>query len=340
MIPELLCVLSAFVLDAFPVNSCEPEVKEAAAKKKGFLTFEGELLLQGQHDNVVIQLSGKDRSDGQEPSDTAPTAPAEEPPAEKPAAEEAAAEEAPAEAAPEEAAPVEASAEPAEAATKVEQPAEVPVASQPAAEAEGEAPVTTSASVKKTEDGKWKVDTGYIDYRTKDPNRLESRRSVMDSEPAKEVVTRSERDEEGKFKVDTSYINHRTGEVDRLEGRRSVLGGAGELVSSHSATVKKDDGKWKVDTSYIGYRTGDTGNLTRKEEAAEQGGGYADPASKKYSHEELKVSKGRPEDVDPARREAYLSDEDFKAVFGMPLADFNKQPKWKQQNAKKAKDLF
>ena len=43
---------------------------------------------------------------------------------------------------------------------------------------------------------------------------------------------------------------------------------------------------------------------------------------------------GRPADVDPARREQYLSDSDFQSVFGMSFADFQKSPKWKQQNAK------
>ena len=69
--------------------------------------------------------------------------------------------------------------------------------------------------VKKTEDGKWKVDTGYIDYRTKDPNNLEPRRgTILDA--ASTVVGQSSKDEDGKFKVDTSYINHRTGEVGQL----------------------------------------------------------------------------------------------------------------------------
>ena len=69
--------------------------------------------------------------------------------------------------------------------------------------------------VKKTEDGKWKVDTGYIDYRTKDPNNLEPRRgTILDA--ASTVVGQSSKDEDGKFKVDTSYINHRTGEVRLL----------------------------------------------------------------------------------------------------------------------------
>eukprot|EP00438_Fugacium_kawagutii_P008027 Skav209178 [mRNA] locus=scaffold1137:480103:486872:- [translate_table: standard] len=87
------------------------------------------------------------------------------------------------------------------------------------------------------------------------------------------------------------------------------------------------------------HRTGDTGNLTRKEEKQDEAQ-YADPAVKKYGHAELKASQGslaarrRPADVDPARREQYLSDSEFQSVFGMSLEDFKKQPKWKQQNAK------
>ncbi|CAE7805019.1 VLN1 [Symbiodinium necroappetens] len=258
-----------------------------------------------------------------------------------------------------EAAPIEAevpAAEPfveAEPAETAPVEAEVPVPEPSSEAAEVPAPVTPiepaeagvaqtvsstpSATVKKMEDGKWKVDTGYIDHRTKDPNRLESRRSVLDESVATVAsVARSERDEEGKFKVDMSYISHRTKEVGRLEGRRSVREPEALAATSASATVRKDGGTWKVDTSYIGHRTGDTGNLTRKE-AHEAAAAYADPAQKKYSHEELRVSSGRPEDVDPAKRELYLSEEDFQAVFGMAMADFLKQPKWKQQNAKKSK---
>ena len=65
--------------------------------------------------------------------------------------------------------------------------------------------------VKKTEDGKWKVDIGYIDHHTKDPNNLDARRSVVEAQP--QVFGQSSKDEDGKFKVDTSYINHRTGEA-------------------------------------------------------------------------------------------------------------------------------
>ena len=82
-----------------------------------------------------------------------------------------------------------------------------------------------------------------------------------------------------------------------------------------------------------GHRTGDTDNLTRKEEKQDEAR-YADPAVKKYAHSELKASLGRPVDVDPARREHYLADSEFQELFGMSLTDFQKQPKWKQQNAK------
>ncbi|CAK9109442.1 unnamed protein product [Durusdinium trenchii] len=231
-----------------------------AARKKGFIAFEGELLLQGQHDAVVISITesganAPDDADADPPPRTAEagyTAPA---------------------------------AEPAPAAAPV--PAEEP-------------PTTTS--------------------------RQGSKQSNRSDE---------------KFQVDMSYINHRTGEVDRLEGRRSVLAGKpAEGPVTHSPSVKKEeDGKWKVDTSYIGYRTENPDNLTRKEEKVDDAV-YAHPEDRKYPHEELKVSRGKPPDVDPAKRELYLSESDFKSIFGMTIWDFQKLPKWKQQNAKKAKDLF
>eukprot|EP00438_Fugacium_kawagutii_P001261 Skav224309 [mRNA] locus=scaffold227:124330:130598:+ [translate_table: standard] len=198
---------------------------QSAARKKGFITFQGELLLMGIHDSTVISVTGN--------ADAAAPAPApllfaqpesspkrggyEEPPAESPA----------------------------------EPPAEPP--------------------------------------------------AVRKASKSSKSSTRSE---EGKFQVDTSYINYRTGEVDRLEGPPSAMVGG-------------------------------------------------DPAQKKFSHQELKVSSDKPPDVDPAaqaavscgfpdkaKREQYLSSADFQSIFGMTLPEFQKLPKWKQQNAKKAKELF
>jgi hypothetical protein len=148
--------------------------------------------------------------------------------------------------------------------------------------------------------------------------------------------------EDGKWKVDTGYINHRTAVVDNLQGRKGAEGGPLPLtspaVSGPSSTVKKvGDGKWSVDTSYIGYRTLDTSNLTKKEEEIREEQ-YADPAEKKYPYEELKGQ--RPSDVNPAVKELYLADAEFQTVMGCSPAEFGKMPKWKQQNLKKAKDIF
>jgi len=220
---------------------------------------------------------------------------------------------------------------------------------------EGAGPVGSGAvgaggAAEKDAEGKWKqVDTGYIDYRTADPNRLEARRST-DADGGGPAVgslvsSGAKQSEDGKWSaVDTSYINNRTKVVDNMEGRKSTTDGSvvQASVGAASATTRKtSDGKWSVDTAYIGYRTGDTTNLDRKLEKSDNPI-YANPAQKKYPHAELKLAagQGRPTDVDPSMREQYLTDDEFKVVLGMSAADFAKAPKWKQQNLKKAKELF
>nr|XP_020647717.1 villin-1 isoform X1 [Pogona vitticeps] len=47
-----------------------------------------------------------------------------------------------------------------------------------------------------------------------------------------------------------------------------------------------------------------------------------------------------PSDVDPSRKEDYLSDEDFLAAFGMSRQDFAALAPWKKQSLKKEKGLF
>jgi hypothetical protein len=66
-------------------------------------------------------------------------------------------------------------------------------------------------------------------------------------------------------------------------------------------------------------------------------GDYADPASTKFSYDELLA---KPATVDPTKREEYLSDADFSTVFGMDRAAFTALPAWKRANAKKDKKLF
>ena len=47
-----------------------------------------------------------------------------------------------------------------------------------------------------------------------------------------------------------------------------------------------------------------------------------------------------PGDVDPARRERHLSDDEFRKVFGVGPAAFDAWPGWKQASAKKKAGLF
>jgi len=61
--------------------------------------------------------------------------------------------------------------------------------------------------------------------------------------------------------------------------------------------------------------------------------------SKKYSYEDLK-NKNVPSSVDQANLENYLSDEDFAKVFKVSRKEFEGQPKWKRDGAKKAAKLF
>ncbi|KAM3848831.1 advillin [Vipera latastei] len=47
-----------------------------------------------------------------------------------------------------------------------------------------------------------------------------------------------------------------------------------------------------------------------------------------------------PEDVDPAKKENFLSDDDFMRVFGIPREKFTVLPTWKQLHMKKERGLF
>jgi hypothetical protein len=147
-----------------------------------------------------------------------------------------------------------------------------------------------------------------------------------------------------KWNVDISYIDYRTADPNRREVRREVCRSteaeAGSKDEYQSRCQKDQDGKWlKVDTSYIKHRTGDPNHI-RSGENCTGTGQFADPCEKKYAYEQLKGGASRPSDVDPACKEQYLVDEEFSTVFQMGLADFYKLPKWKQQNMKKLKELF
>ena len=65
---------------------------------------------------------------------------------------------------------------------------------------------------------------------------------------------------------------------------------------------------------------------------------YLDSSSNKFDYEQLKGQ--FPKGVDPTRKEAYLSEEQFVQVMGMSSDSFNALKKWKQTEIRKAKELF
>ncbi|XP_032241140.2 advillin [Nematostella vectensis] len=63
--------------------------------------------------------------------------------------------------------------------------------------------------------------------------------------------------------------------------------------------------------------------------------------TKFYPYTELKVNvENLPEDVDPALREEYLEDHEFKELFGMSKGDFRSLREWKRRELRKDKGLF
>jgi len=56
-----------------------------------------------------------------------------------------------------------------------------------------------------------------------------------------------------------------------------------------------------------------------------------------YSAEELRAG---VDEIDPSRKESYLSDAEFSSLFGMDKDSFYGQAQWKQNKAKKAHKLF
>lgn len=65
---------------------------------------------------------------------------------------------------------------------------------------------------------------------------------------------------------------------------------------------------------------------------------FADASFTKYPVEQLQ--KECPEGVNPARKEYYLSEEDFMKTFNMPLDAWENLKDWKRKQMKKAVSLF
>lgn len=295
-----------------------------SARKKGLVAFEGELLLQGKHDAVVISLTSQGKAAaGVVKADSSEPVPASEP---APAAQETSA------------------LFGAGAAKETGAPAPTPAAEMPPAASVGP-PTTSTSSVgppTASEGGsresakelsrKWSVDTSYIDWRTQDPNRLEPRRTLenLDAVPSISQPTGSapstaaKKMDCGKWAVDTSYIDWRTTDPNRLEARakdqrRTSVDG---MEVPPSTSVKDGDGKWRaVDTSYINHRTKDVENLDGRKSVA--GAGSVEAASatvKKEADGKWKVDTGyigyRTADTNNLDRKLEKTDEPIYATPG------------------------
>lgn len=90
----------------------------------------------------------------------------------------------------------------------------------------------------------------------------------------------------------------------------------------------------------------------QEEEAALEEGPYANPRRVHYPLAELvpecvRTGQGgvlelheQHADVDPSRREQYLCDTEFEAVFGMDKPEFQRQRTWKRKQLKSKRGLF
>jgi hypothetical protein len=66
--------------------------------------------------------------------------------------------------------------------------------------------------------------------------------------------------------------------------------------------------------------------------------GRLDPTKNKFPLKDLQANK--VQNIDTAKKEQYLNDAEFKALFKMSLEEFNKLPGWKQTQIKKQNNLF
>lgn len=332
-----------------------------AARKRGYLTFQGELLLMGQHNDNVIALTEAGVAMASSTSAADPEAALPSPQVGPSvhdvnvagiAAEDEATRfqgetlpgpmqlpERSGQVFPREVPPAEVAtpATPIEAAPQADE-VQAPAAATPKVETAADtlreeisplpiSPAFSTGSAAGVEESgqKWTVNTGYIDHRTADPDRLEPRRlsvqTASEAAPTSMSSQVGQKIQDGRWtQVDVSYINHRTAQVENLEARRATLGGDPNAPVTASATTKKEsDGRWKVDTSYINHRTAEVDNLEAKQETKQAGSeGTATPSAtvKKDSEGKWKVNTEyigyRTGDTGNLQRKAETADSETK----------------------------
>ncbi len=130
-----------------------------------------------------------------------------------------------------------------------------------------------------------------------------------------------------------------------MRSAQALKEGAGAPTSPKSSKDATDGGSIQA-TALIANADAAKGSMQ-----ALLSGAFSDPvavrAQNKYTLAQLVASKasGDPEkwltDVDPTKKEQYLSDTDFASAFeGMSRTDFEKLAKWKRDKLKKTAGLF
>ncbi|KAK1151281.1 advillin-like [Acipenser oxyrinchus oxyrinchus] len=106
-----------------------------------------------------------------------------------------------------------------------------------------------------------------------------------------------------------------------------------------------DPQKWSGGKSYeqLKDELGDAASITQLTSDMSKSSVAPAPISFKCYPPEKLVNRQKhelPEDVDPACKENYLSDQDFADVFGISRGEFSAMPGWKQITLKKSHGLF
>ena len=163
--------------------------------------------------------------------------------------------------------------------------------------------------------------------------RLEKAQRWLEADPAKRLAEQNPADKGGKGKAEESK-----GKVEESKGGNpfgAQLKSAKTIVPGKPAPPKEASSG----PSWL-KKSGESAEAEAKkpEPVAEDKNKYLEPESNKFEYEVLKGA--FPAGVNPEKKEAYLSDENFQTIFGMTPAAFNELKKWKQNDLKKAKGLF
>jgi hypothetical protein len=145
--------------------------------------------------------------------------------------------------------------------------------------------------------------------------------------------------------TEVEFLERVTQGCDDLEAgpskrrRLASLGGSTlEVRTRRSEVVPASSGPSEPQTATAETSMG--GSPSRKRKWFTPIAKFASPTDRTYPYEDLRGLGRRPPDVDPTRKEQYLSDVEFAAVFGMSKTEFGKLVLWKRLALKKQVGLW